>query len=100
LAYIIINEENPTNHSIFSLDTYLGSSLLQLTDASEPPLEMKKWPITSCEISPSITYVWKMFFNGASSKEGVGVGVVLVSPSQETIALSYKLEFRATNNVA
>jgi ribonuclease HI len=25
--------------------------------------------------------------------------VVLVSPSQETIALSYKLEFEATNNV-
>jgi ribonuclease HI len=44
--------------------------------------------------------VWKIFFDGASSKEGVGAGVVLVSPAQETIALSYKLEFEATNNVA
>ena len=43
--------------------------------------------------------MWKLFFDGASSKEGVGVGMVLVSPAQETIALSYKLEFRATNNV-
>jgi ribonuclease HI len=44
--------------------------------------------------------VWKMFFDGASSREGAGAGVVFVSPAQETISLSYKLEFEATNNVA
>jgi len=31
---------------------------------------------------------------------GAGVGVVLVSPCQETISLSFKLEFEVTNNVA
>jgi ribonuclease HI len=41
-----------------------------------------------------------MFFDGASSSEGAGAGVVFVSPAQETISLSYKLEFEATNNVA
>jgi ribonuclease HI len=41
-----------------------------------------------------------MFFDGASSSEGAGAGVVFVSPCQETISLSYKLEFEATNNVA
>ena len=41
-----------------------------------------------------------MFFDGASSKEGVGFRVVFVSPCQETIPLSYKIEFEATNNVA
>jgi hypothetical protein len=91
LTYIIIDEENPMNHSIFSLDTDLGSSLLQLIDASEPPLEIKKWTITFCENSPPITSMWKMFFNGASYKEGVGAGVVLVSPGPKTISLSYKL---------
>jgi hypothetical protein len=91
LTYIISDEANPTNHPIFSLDTDLGSSLLQLTNASEPPLEIKKWPITFCENSPPITSVWKMFFNGASYKEGVGAGVVLVSPAPKTISLSYKL---------
>jgi ribonuclease HI len=39
-----------------------------------------------------------MFFDVASSKEGVGAGVVFVSPTQETISLSYKLEFETTNN--
>jgi ribonuclease HI len=41
-----------------------------------------------------------MFFDGASSKEGAGVGMVFISPAQETIALSCKLEFETTNNVA
>ena len=41
-----------------------------------------------------------MFFDGASSSEGAGAGVVFVSPCQEAISLSYKLEFEATNNVA
>jgi ribonuclease HI len=41
-----------------------------------------------------------MFFDGASSSMGVGAGVVFISPSQETISLSYKLEFEVTNNVA
>jgi hypothetical protein len=42
LAYNISDEANPTNNPIFSLDTNLGSSLIQPTEASEPPLEIKK----------------------------------------------------------
>jgi ribonuclease HI len=100
LAYIISDEADPTNHPIFSIDTDLGSSLLQLTDAPENPLKIRKQSITSCETPPPTTPVWKMFFDGASSKEGVGARVVFVSPCQETIPLSYKLEFETTNNVA
>jgi hypothetical protein len=100
LAYIISDEENPTNHPIFYFDTDLGSNILQLTDAPETPLGIRKKPITFCEIPSPTTSVWKMFFDGASSKEGVGAGVVFVSPCQEDIPLSYKLEFETTNNVA
>jgi ribonuclease HI len=49
---------------------------------------------------PPTTSVWKMFFDGASSSIGASDGVVFISPSQETISLSYKLEFEVTNNVA
>jgi ribonuclease HI len=41
-----------------------------------------------------------MFFDGASSREGVGAGVVFISFVKEIIFLSYKLEFESTNNVA
>jgi ribonuclease HI len=72
---------------------------LQLTDAPESPLKIRKQSITSCETPPPTTPIWNMFYDGASSKEGVSVGVIFVSPYQETIPLSYKLEFEATNNV-
>jgi ribonuclease HI len=41
-----------------------------------------------------------MYFDGSSSKEGSGAGILLISPSQEVITLSYKLEFETTNNIA
>jgi ribonuclease HI len=37
-----------------------------------------------------------LFFNGASSREGSRVGVVLISPTDEVTSLSYKLEFETT----
>jgi hypothetical protein len=100
LAYIVNDETNPTNHPIFALDTDLGSSLLQITDAPEAPFQIRKKPLFDYGTPPPNTPIWKMFFYGASSSEGVGAGVVFVSPCQETISLSYKLEFEATNNVA
>lgn len=44
--------------------------------------------------------IWDMFFDGACSKEAVGAGVVLVSPMQECIHLSFKLISQVTNNIA
>jgi ribonuclease HI len=49
---------------------------------------------------PPTNSIWKMFFDGASSNMGAGAKVVFVSPCQETISMSYKLEFEVTNNVA
>lgn len=43
--------------------------------------------------------VWKLYFDGANSKEGNGAGVLLVSPEGILIPLSFKLEFEAPNNV-
>lgn len=44
--------------------------------------------------------VWKLYFNGANSKEGNGAGILLVSLKGNMTPLSFKLEFEATNNVA
>jgi ribonuclease HI len=100
LAYIISDEANPINHPIFSIDIVLGTSILQLSYVLQPPIEIRNHPITFCEYPLPKTFVWKMFFDGASSREGVGVGVVFISPTQETISLSCKLEFETTNNMA
>jgi ribonuclease HI len=100
LAYIVSDEANPTNHPIFALDTDLGSRLLQVTETPEAPLQIRKQPILNQGMPPPTTSVWKMFFDGASSSIGAGAGVVFRSPSQETISLSYKMEFEVINNVA
>jgi ribonuclease HI len=100
LAYIVSDEANPTNHPIFALDTDLGSSLLQVIEAPKAPSQIRKQPSINQGMPPPTTSVWKMFFDGASSSIGAGAGVVFRSPSQETISLSYKLEFEVTNNVA
>ena len=41
-----------------------------------------------------------MYFDGASTQSSVGAGVVLISPSKENIHLSYKLDFKTSNNIA
>ncbi|XP_077239766.1 uncharacterized protein LOC143880680 [Tasmannia lanceolata] len=41
-----------------------------------------------------------MYFDGASNSRGRGVGIVLVSPRDEHIPISIKLEFECTNNMA
>ena len=41
-----------------------------------------------------------MYFDGSSSKEGAGAGVLLISPGGEVVRLMYKLEFITTNNTA
>ena len=40
-----------------------------------------------------------MFFDGSTSREGLGVGVVLISPSNETLFL-LKIIVETTNNIA
>ena len=41
-----------------------------------------------------------MYFDGSISKNGVGASVWIISPIREFKALSYKLTFECTNNVA
>ena len=44
--------------------------------------------------------LWTMYFDGSAAKIGVGAGVYIISPIQNFKALSYKLTFECTNNVA
>ena len=47
-----------------------------------------------------VEQVWKMYFDGACSKYGKGVGIVLISPTEKVYHFSFKLEFDATYNIA
>ena len=43
---------------------------------------------------------WKLFFDGASNRKGVGIGVVLMSESGEYCPISAQLRFYCTNNMS
>lgn len=44
--------------------------------------------------------LWSMFFDGACCKDGVGVGIILISLAGATYKLSFTLSFPCTNNIA
>ena len=41
-----------------------------------------------------------MYFDGAYSKDGKGMSIVIISPSNKVYNFSFRLEFEASNNVA
>jgi hypothetical protein len=102
LAYVISDEKNPSNHPIYSVDTGMGSCILQMDDSLPDTLLLKN-PIDQATVQPIETEednLWTMFFDGACTKDSIGAGVVLISPSKKTSHLSFKLDFKVTNNIA
>jgi hypothetical protein len=100
LEYIISDEGNPKKDPIYVVDIDLGSSILHLTNFPQSQLEIKNQSPTTCETTRQCAQTWKMYFDGASFKDSVGVGVVLISPTQDVITLSFKLYFETKNNIA
>ncbi|XP_042441316.1 uncharacterized protein LOC122026652 [Zingiber officinale] len=47
---------------------------------------------------PEIT--WKVYVDGSSTRQGSGVGILLISPKKERMQLSVRLDYQATNNKA
>ncbi|VVA33944.1 PREDICTED: LOW QUALITY PROTEIN, partial [Prunus dulcis] len=43
---------------------------------------------------------WTLYFDGSSTTNGGGAGVVIINPERQATALSFKLDFPCTNNVA
>jgi ribonuclease HI len=97
LAYIISDGKNSVNHPIYALDTDFGSCILQIDDSQSAPLQLTK--PTYQQTDEKCIPMWTMFFDGASTKDSAGAGVVLISPLKEAMHLSFKLDFKTTNNI-
>lgn len=95
-AYVVSDQSNPVNHPIYVVDEDLGCCIMSVNEEyNETPT------LVDPLVSPveEVDGIWKMFFDGACSKGGVGAGIILISPTKKEVHLSYKLEFKATNNV-
>ena len=101
MAYIINDHSNPSNHFIYAEEMELGSSVLHFSadnvdSQSKIKIIQEKPEVDTVNEVESM--IWKLFFDGASSREGSGDGIVLISPTQQVVMLSYKLQFQTTNN--
>jgi ribonuclease HI len=47
-----------------------------------------------------VTHIWSLYFDGSKSKEGDGVGCVLIDPTSNKTLIACRLEFECTNNMA
>lgn len=101
MAYIISDQHNPSNHPIYAEEKELGSSIFHL-DADDNDFQPKlseKWNFQGANAQHSEGgQIWKLYFYGASSREGSRSSVVLISPTQQKVTISYKLQFYTTNN--
>jgi ribonuclease HI len=105
LAYTVSDPQNPNNFPIYIADQDLGNCILYFDhglDWCPQELDMKQedlGPLTE-EICKS--GLWKMYFDGASSSEGAGAGIILISPQGKfTVPFSYRLQWDIdyTNNI-
>ena len=103
MAYIISDHENPTNHPIYAEEKELGFAILHFSAENDDFQSEIKENQSDQEIGEQISeekQIWNLYFDGASSREGSGAGIVLISPTQRVVTLSYKLQFQTTNNIA
>lgn len=98
ISYIISDDQNPENHPIHSIDTGMGSCILQVDDSFSNDYLIKQPAGQQTKMGTNDQ--WTLFFDGACTKELAGVGVVIISPSKQTTHLAYKLNFKVTNNIA
>jgi hypothetical protein len=103
LAYTVSDPQNPNNYPVYVVDQDLGNCILSIDDDFEECIEEenKKIEITKKNVNVR-EGMWKMFFDGASSCEGAGVGVLFVAPCDEyVIPFYYRLQWEVdyTNNV-
>src|SRR5438128_8332753 len=58
-------------------------------------------PSEEVDADPSaLALPWTMHFDGSFALKGAGAGVVLSSPTGETLKYIVRLDFKATNNMA
>ena len=58
-----------------------------------------KWTKEQTSTAPVKVEYWTMYFDGSLTLEGVGVGVLLISPSGDKLRYVLQLYFWATKNV-
>ena len=76
----------------------IADLLAQFLGEEEFPLDDKV--LGEVAMAEEVREQWVMKFNGSSTTQSRGVGVVLYHEEDKAVALSFKLEFPCSNNTA
>ena len=66
--------------------------------ADHPSLDFSPETLHGIEIGYASITSWTLWFDGSSTEESAGAGVVLVSPSGKRTRFSFMLDFKCSNN--
>ncbi|XP_075473957.1 uncharacterized protein LOC142505016 [Primulina tabacum] len=86
-----------------------GRMINWAVDLGEYDIEYKPWVAINAQalsdflsemVQPDEEEVWRVFVDETSSLAGCGIGVVIISPLEEKIKLSLRVDSRVTNNEA
>jgi hypothetical protein len=88
------------------MDTYFGNFTAEVSTINDPQQQSEIKVFTqptasiqkSCELEKN--QIWSLYFDGSKSKEGSGVGCIIIDPIGNKTLLACRLEFECTNNVA
>ena len=83
LAYTVSDPQNSNNFPIYVTDQDLGNCILSFDDGLDgcpEELDMKQEELSPLTEELCKNGIWKMYFDGASSSEGAGAGILLVAP--------------------
>ena len=83
MAYIISDHTNPSNYPIYAEEIELGSSVLLFfakTTDFQPEIKRSQNESEVSVPNEEGDKIWKLYFDGASSREGSRAGIILISP--------------------
>ena len=103
--------DNQIEH--FTFDTFFGDLPADVSPIENEQKHSQVTHLTSVPFSSTIVHnvynvnsnfridpiVWTLFFERSRSKEGAGVGCVLIDPKGIKTMIACRLEFECTNNV-
>ena len=97
LGRVLLNPE--ASGRLIKWTTELGEYDIQY----QPRLAIKAQALADFIIEvqgPEEENIWKVYVDGSSTRQGSGIGVLLISPREDRLQLSIRLNYRVTNNEA
>jgi ribonuclease HI len=86
------------------MNTFFGNFMTEISSITDPEQQSEVTTYTQAPASPNTpniandAQIWSLYFDGSKSREGAGVGCVLIDPTGNKTFIACRLEFECTNN--